>query len=199
MKTLLIILILLFTFCLSAVTFDLTLSLRSPKDPDNSVDFEIGGRCTIDSLLSLETSFERDNGENFTDFEIFMWQYWKFLQLSGKYINIQEDSLTVASVDLRVKYKTLSLGVAETWDLHPELMLVFGKDTRHKLGIPYLIPIEFRLTTNFYTNDFQEFNNETEMQFSGAVSSIVSVYVRYKCRYYDEYNFQFKIGLGIKL
>ena len=194
-----IIIILLLTTCLSAMTFDLSLSLRSPNDASNDIDYEISARTTIDSLLSLESTVERDNGENYKSLEAFMWRYWKFLQLSGKYINVQEDNLEVASVDLRCRYKTLSLGVANVWDLHPELNIVFGKDTRHKLGIPYLIPIEFRMITNFYTNDFKQFNNETEMQFNGAVSSIVSIYLRYKARYYDEYNFQIKVGLSLKI
>ena len=83
--------------------------------------------------------------------------------------------------------------------MHPELMLVFGKDTRKTFGIPYLIPIEFMVITNFYTNNFSNFNNETELQLSGAVSSIISIYVRHKERYFDKWNWSTKIGIGIKI
>ena len=199
MKRILIILILLLSVSLSAMVFDFSLSFRTPKEEVKTIDYEIATRCSFDSLLSVEVEFERDTGKYYRSAEFFVWQYWKFLQLSGKYINIEEENLEVASVDLRLKYKTLSVGVAETWDMHPEIMLVFGKDTRKTFGIPYLIPIEFMMITNFYTNDFSKFNNETELQLSGAVSSIVNIYIRYKQRYYSSFNFSIKIGIGIKI
>ena len=195
----LLIILLFIPIILSAVTFDLSLSLRTPKEDSLAVDYELSMRTTLDSLLSAEIDIERQSGEYYRNVEIFGWQYWKFLQLSGKYIDLQEDDLMVCSVDLRLKYKTHSIGIAESWDLHPETMLVIGEDIKWKFGIPYLIPIEFRAISNLYTNNFRDYNNETEIQFSGSVSSIISIYVRYKQRYYDKLNFQFKIGIGIKL
>ena len=199
MKKLIIFIFIFVAFGLSAVTFDLSLAFRTPKEDSLAVDYELSMRTTLDSLLSAEIDIERQGGEYYRNVEIFGWQYWKFLQLSGKYIDLQEDDLKVCSVDLRVKYKTHSIGIAESWDLHPETMLVIGEDIKWKFGIPYLIPIEFRAISNLYTNNFRDYNNETEIQFSGSVSSIISIYVRYKQRYYDKLNFQFKIGIGIKI
>jgi len=184
---------------LNAVTFDLSLAFRTPKEDSLAVDYELATRCTFDSLFSAEVQIERQNGEYYKNIEVFAWQYYKFLQLSGKYIDLQEDDIKVYSVDLRVKYKTHSAGIAESWDLHPETMIVIGEDIKWKIGIPYLIPIEFRAISNLYTSNFRDYNNETEIQFNGSVSSIVSIYLRYKQRYYDKLNFQFKIGIGIKL
>ena len=199
MKQIIIILIILVAVGLNAVTFDLSMAMRTPKTDSTTVDYELSGRCSIDSLLSVEIEFERQDGEYYNNYELFAWQYYKFLQFSGKYIDIQEDDIKIISVDMRLKYKTHSIGVAEVWNLHPQINLVFGEDIHWKFGIPYLIPIEFRAVTNFYTNDFINYNNETEIQFNGSVSSIVKIYLRFKERYYDDFNFSIKIGIGITL
>jgi hypothetical protein len=198
-KIILFFLLILISIGLSAVTFDLSLAMRTPKIDSLAIDYEIGLRCTIDSLLSAEIEIERDTGEYYHNTELFVWQYWKFLQFSGKYIDIQEDDLKVISADIRIKHKTHSLGIAEVWDLHPEINLVVGEDIKWTFGIPYLCPIEFRAVTNFFTNDFKKYNNTTEIQFNGSISSIVSIYFRLKERYYDKFNFSAKIGIGIKL
>lgn len=199
MKKIIIFLFILITFSLSAIEFDLSLALRTPKQDSLSIDYEFSIRGQLDSLVSVEVEFERQGGDDYRNIELFAFQYYKFLQLSGKYINIQEDDLIVCSVDLRYKYRSHSIGIAEVWDLHPTTNLVVGEDINWKFGIPYLCPVEFQSITNFYTNNFIKYQNETEIRFSGALSSIINIYLRYKQRYYDQWNWSFKIGIGIKL
>lgn len=193
-----IFLFLIFT-SLSSITLGTSLSIRTPKDDSKPIDFEVESLLGIDSLFALEVEFERQDGKYYRNLELFAWQYWKCLQFSGKYIDIQEDELNNISVDARYKNGTHSIGIAQTWDLRPETMLVAGEDIRWNFGIPYLIPIEFRAITNFYTSDFRKFNNETEVMFVGKLSSVLNIYYRYKSRYYDDYNFSMKTGIEVKL
>ena len=114
----------MFPLFLFSLLLETSLSIRTPKEDSVLVDYEISFRIIRDSLLSIELERERDSGINYTNIEIFTWQYWKFLQLSGKYIYIQEDDLTVCSVDLRYKYGSHSIGIAEVWDLQQTTNIV---------------------------------------------------------------------------
>ena len=188
-----------FIFSLNSLTLGTSFSIRTPKNDSKPIDYEFGTNIEIDSLMSLDVEYERQNGKYYRNLELFTWDYWKCLQFSGKYIDIQEDDLKNISVDVRYRYLSHSLGLAQTWDLRPKTMFVAGEDIRWKFGIPFLCPVEFMGITNFYTSNFAKFNNETEIRFTGKLSSILSVYFRNKVRYYDDYNFSMKIGIEIEI
>ena len=170
----------------------------------------IAGYTKIDSVLYITTERERQNGDTYRNVELFAWQYWKSFQLSGKYISIEEDSLRNISIDIRYRYKSYSAGIAQTWDLQPTPMFVFGKTIRFSTDVKSgsgaldfitnsIQRIELNSITNFYTADFQNFVNETEITFRLKIGVRVYIFYTYKSRYYDDYIFSSKIGLEFEL
>jgi len=184
---------------LNCLTLGSSLSMRSPKDDSKPLDYEICLNTRMDSLLSLDVEFERQDGKEYRNIELFTWYYWKLLQVSGKYINIEEDELENISVDTRLRWKSYSAGIAEVWDISPKTMLVFGKDIRYNFRFIGIVNTEFRLMTNFYTNNFVIFNNETEALFKTKLLTWVWATMRYKSRYYDSYKFSVKLGIELEI
>jgi len=205
-KILVVILFLFVSYNLYSMTFGTSILLRSPKDESKPIDYRAETYTKIDSILSISVEQERQDGDTYKNVEIFAWQYWKSFQLSGKYISIEEDSLKNISIDVRYKYKSYSAGIAQTWDLHPIPMLVFGKtirfstDVNSDSGILNVLlnsvqKVELTSITNFYTADFQNFLNETEIKFKLKVGVRIYIVYTYKSRYYDDYIFSTKLGL----
>ena len=205
-KILIIMLFLFMSYNLYSMTLGTSILLRSPKNKLKPIDYKMETYTKIDSILSISVEQERQDGDTYKNVELFAWQYWKNFQLSGKYISIEEDSLKNISIDVRYRYKSYSAGIAQTWDLHPIPMLVFGKtirfstDVNSGLGILDFITnsvqkIELVSITNFYTADFQNFLNETEVTFKLKVGVRIYIVYAYKSRYYDNYIFSTKLGL----
>lgn len=198
-KVILTIILICIGFNLSGLTIGTDFLIRTPNDDANALDYKIGVMGHIDSLVLLEVEFERIDNIRYNATELFLWQYYKFIQVSGKYINISRYNLHIIGFDIRFKHGTHSIGLSEMWDLHPEMMLVVGEDIKVDGGIPYLIPINFRAISNVYTNDFRKFNSEIEVVFSMSASSVIDIYLRFKQRFYDHWDFSTKIGISIKL
>lgn len=195
----LILIFLLTNISLMAFNIGTELSIRSPKTTSEPLDYEFSVLSHSDSLYLLEVEFERQDGVDYRNLEAFLWRRYKFLGFTGKYINIQEDDLEIVSVDMTVKYKSHGLGLAEVWNMHPSINVVWTEDIRKSFGIPYLFPVDFMCLSNTYTNDFKEFNNELEIRFTSKLSSVISIYMRYKQRWYDEWNFSGKVGIELNL
>jgi hypothetical protein len=85
-------------------------------------------------------------------------------------------------------------------------MLVFGKTIRYSTDVKSgsiildilantIQRVEFISITNFYTADFQNFLNETEIIFRLKIGVRVYASYTYKSRYYDDYIFSSELGL----
>jgi hypothetical protein len=199
MKISSICLILLIVSCASAFTIGSSLSIRTPKNDFEAVDYEFSINTHLDSLMLSEVTYERQNGKCYHGVDVLLWRTYKYLKFSGSYADIQEDDINRISIDGRYSYPPFSIGVANVWSLHPTQELVFGIRYENKFGIPYIFPVKVFFISDSYTADFKTISNHAELKVSAKLSSILSGYIKYKQRYYSKWNFQTKIGIEVEL
>lgn len=182
-----------------ASAFGGSISLRSPKDESEPLDYEFSINTHLDSLMLSELSYERQNGKYYRNVDVLVWKQYKNISVGGSYADIEEDSIKRISVDMRYVYSVFSIGIANVWNMKPAQDLVIGYKKTAKLGIPYFVPINLFIFSDTYTHDFKEVDNHTEVKLSAKISSIVSAYIKYKQRYYSKWNFQTKLGIEINI
>ena len=181
---------------LLATIISTSISVRTPNDEDKPLDYEFSVKSEKNEgkfTFYEKVDYERELGENYID-------------ITGKYNYKFDNDLFIGLdyVDKESKdifYTTYNLGInKEGWKIglsvKDEAKLVnFGYDTKLKQDdIEYNVGLSFK--SDLDENNIINLKSEIKKWFTERVN----VFALYKHEYYNKQeDFQFKVGLGIKL
>ena len=180
------------------VEFKTAVSIRNPKEDNQPADYQVSAEFFKRNTANIEIEFERENGEQYRNLLIDLQKQWKFIRIAGKRVYNQSADANIYQLDLRVSYVGFTAGIAEVWDLHPSVAFVAGTKYTKQIGLPGVTDFQLDSKSDVISKDFKQWHHETTITISGAVTSIVSIYAKFREQYYSKFDWQFKCGLIIR-
>lgn len=184
---------------------DLGIELRtSREDEDDPVDFTIRMEFEKVRSFYILMQRERLMGKYYTDYDFRFTQNFylytakdtegklgkgvslrsrkkerikelKFFEVNIKTFSIQIRDIDIIHADARLSFYGYSAGVAQQWENKiPVTKFVVGKYAYKDLKF-FLLPARFEMYTDALTEDFKQFDNETFLSATFALSSLLGI------------------------
>ena len=199
-------LVLLFSLGLST-EWGTSVSVRTPNDNTKELDYELSVKLEdTDGKFQylLKKDWERELGEKYEDDIIkFQHQVLGHLYYGVDYVNKESKNIDYITGNIGATIGYFKAGVSfkqtDEYDLAPLLNLALStkadiKDLDNNPDISYIIGISVK--SDIGDNNIINVKSEVKKWLSKKVN----IYGIYKHEYYNEKeDFQFKVGLGIKL
>ena len=178
-----------------AAILSTSFSVRTPNDATKPLDYEFAIKAEKTEgnfTWSFKRDWERELGEKYVD------DILKFNQNVGivyggvDYVDKQSKDISYTTYNLGLKHKSgLKVGLSVKEDT-PLLSVGFNKKLK-KDDLEYNIGLSIK--TNFDNNDIYNIKSEVKKWFGKF-----NIFGLYKHEYYNEkQDFQFKVGVGVKL
>ena len=191
---------------LAAAILSTSFSVRSPNDATKPLDYEFmvkAEKTDGDFTWSFKKDWERELGEKYVD-DVFNIQHEviPYLYYGVDYVNKESKNIDYITYNLGSKIGGFKIGASfkEVDDkISPLLDLGFStkadiKDLDGNQNITYLLSVSIK--SDISENNI--FNIKSEVK--KWLTQKVNIFGLYKHEYYNEKeDFQFKVGLGIKL
>jgi len=181
------------------VEFKTAISIRNPKEDNQPADYQVSAEFFKRNTAEIEIEFERENGEQYQNLLIDLQKQWKFIRIAGKRVYNQSADANIYQLDLRVSHVGFTAGIAEVWDLHPSVAFVAGTKYTKQIGLPGVTDFQLDSKSDVISRDFKQWQHESTVTVSGALTSIVSAYVKFREQYYSKFDWQVKVGLSFRL
>tara|TARA_Y100000593_G_scaffold33448_1_gene65732 strand:+ start:1758 stop:2375 length:618 start_codon:yes stop_codon:yes gene_type:complete len=182
-------------------------SVRTPNDATKPLDYELSIKLSDTNgkvKYLFKRDWERELGEEYIDDVVnFQHQVLGYLYYGVDYVNKQSKSIDYITYNVGATIGYFKAGVSfkqtDEYDLAPLLDLAVStkadiKDLDGNPDITYLLSISAKSDIS----DNHIFNIKSEVK--KWLSKRINVFGLYKHEYYNEKeDFQFKVGLGVKL
>ena len=196
MKTLLILIV---SFCFSA-EWGTSFSVRTPNDDSQPLDYEIALKLQDDSgklIYSIKRDWERELGKKYIDDVLHIQhQVLGHLYYGFDYVNKESKDIDYITYNIGASIDWFKAGIALKQvdeKISPLLNIAFYTKLK-KDDLEYL----FSLSTKSDITETHIVNLKSEIK--KWLTKKINVFGLYKHEYYNEKeDFQFKIGLGIKI
>ena len=173
-----------------------SLSVRSPNDTEKELDYEFSIKIedTNDKIrYLLKRDWERELGEKYIDDIVkFSHQVYDGFYYGVDYVNKESKDIFYTTYNLGVTSNGFKIGVSVKDEVK---LFSAGFDKKLKQDdLEY--NVGFSLKTDLNENNIVNLKSEVKKWLSEKVN----VFALYKHEYYNEKeDFQFKVGLGVKL
>ena len=181
---------------LAAAILSTSFSVRTPNDDTKPLDYEFmvkAEKTEGNFTWSVKRDWERELGEKYED------NVWKFGQKSGilygglDYVNKESKDIKYTTYNIGLNHKSGLKAGLSVKEQEPLLSVGFNKKFK-KEWLEYNIGISAK--TDFTDNNI--FNIKSEIK--KWLTEKVNIFGLYKHEYYNKKeDFQFKVGLGVKL
>ena len=179
-----------------AAILSTSFSVRSPNDDTKPLDYEYmvkAEKTEGNFTWSVKRDWERELGEKYID------DILKFNQNIGNvyagldYVDKQSKDINYTTYNLGLKHKSgLKVGLSVKEDKAPLLNVGIDKKLK-KEDLEYNIGLSFK--SNFDDSDIYNIKSEVKKWYGKF-----NIFGLYKHEYYNEkQDFQFKVGVGVKL
>ena len=193
------IILLLFSFCLSS-EWGTSLSVRTPNDDTKPLDYEISVKLNDTNgkfRYLLKRDWERELGEKYIDDVVnFQHQVLGHFYYGIDYVNKESKDIDYITYNIGATIDWFKAGVSFKEideEISPLLNLALSTKLK-KDKLEYNIGISAKSNIN----DNHIFNVKSEVK--RWLTEKLNIYGIYKHEYYNEKeDFQFKVGLGVKL
>jgi len=178
-----------------------SVSVRTPNDDTKPLDYELSIKLDDNEgnfRYHIKRDWERELGENYIDDVInFQHSIIKYFYYGVDYVNKESKDISYMTYNIGSDIGYLKVGVSfketEEYDLAPLLNLALQKKLK-KETLQYTVGISSK------SNLQDEHIINVKSEVKKWLSKKVNIYGLYKHEYYNEKeDFQFKVGLGIKL
>ena len=193
------IILLLFSFCLSS-EWGTSFSVRTPNDNNKPLDYEISVKLNDTNgkfRYLLKRDWERELGEKYIDDVVnFQHQVLGHFYYGVDYVNKESKDIDYITYNIGATIDWFKAGVSFkeiNEEISPLLNLALSTKLK-KNKLEYNIGISAKSNIN----DNHIFNVKSEVK--RWLTEKLNIYGIYKHEYYNEKeDFQFKVGLGVKL
>jgi len=193
------IILLLFSFCLSS-EWGTSFSVRTPNDDTKPLDYEISVKLNDTNgkfRYLLKRDWERELGEKYIDDVVnFQHQVLGHFYYGVDYVNKESKDIDYITYNIGATIDWFKAGVSFkeiNEEISPLLNLALSTKLK-KNKLEYNIGISAKSNIN----DNHIFNVKSEVK--RWLTEKLNIYGIYKHEYYNEKeDFQFKVGLGVKL
>ena len=193
------IILLLFSFCLSS-EWGTSFSVRTPNDDTKPLDYEISVKLNDTNgkfRYLLKRDWERELGEKYIDDVVnFQHQVLGHFYYGVDYVNKESKDIDYITYNIGATIDWFKAGVSFkeiNEEISPLLNLALSTKLK-KNKLEYNIGISAKSNIN----DNHIFNVKSEVK--RWLTKKLNIYGIYKHEYYNEKeDFQFKVGLGVKL
>ena len=193
------IILLLFSFCLSS-EWGTSFSVRTPNDDTKPLDYEISVKLNDTNgkfRYLLKRDWERELGEKYIDDVVnFQHQVLGHFYYGVDYVNKESKDIDYITYNIGATIDWFKAGVSFkeiNEEISPLLNLALSTKLK-KNKLEYNIGISAKSNIN----DNHIFNVKSEVK--RWLTEKLNIYSIYKHEYYNEKeDFQFKVGLGVKL
>ena len=180
---------------LLATILSTSFSVRTPNDDTKPLDYEYssrGEKTEGNFTYNAKRDWERELGNKYIDDVIKFNQNIGIVYGGVDYINKQSKDINYTTYNLGLKHESgLKIGLSVKEDT-PLLSVGFNKKLK-KDDLEY--NISFSIKSNFDNNDIYNVKSEVKKWFGKF-----NIFGLYKHEYYNEkQDFQFKVGVGVKL
>jgi hypothetical protein len=204
-NTMKLILLLLISLGLST-EWGTSVSVRTPNDDNEPLDYELSIKLDDNEggfRYNLKRDWERELGEKYIDDVIhFQHQVLGYMYYGVDYVNKESKDIDYTTLNIGATIDYFKAGASfkvVEGEVSPLLNLGFStkteiKDLDNNPNISYIIGISIKSDIN----DNNIFNIKSEVK--KWLSKKVNIFGLYKHEYYNEKeDFQFKVGVGVKL
>jgi len=180
---------------LLATILSTSFSVRTPNDDTKPLDYEYsikGEKSEGNFTYNAKRDWERELGNKYIDDVIKFNQNVGIVYGGLDYINKQSKDINYTTYNLGLKHKSgLKIGLSVKDDVP---LLNVGVNRKYKKD-DFEYNINFSIKSNFDNNDIYNIKSEIKKWFGKF-----NIFGLYKHEYYnDKQDFQFKVGLGVKL
>ena len=181
---------------LLATIVSTSLSVRTPNDVEKELDYEFSVKIENTNKnfqYLLKRDWERELGEKYIDDVVkFSHQVYDAFYYGVDYVNKESKNIFYTTYNIGVTTNGFIIGVSVKDDAK---LASFGYNKKLKQDdLEYSVDFSFK--TDLNGNDIINLKSEIKKWLSEKVN----VFALYKHEYYNEKeDFQFKVGLGVKL
>ena len=180
---------------LLATILSTSFSVRTPNDDTKPLDYEYmvkAEKTEGNFTWSFKKDWERELGEKYEDNTWKIGQKSRILYGGIDYVNKESKDIKYTIYNLGLHHKSgLKVGLSVK-EQYPLLSVGFNKKLK-KDDLEY--NISFSIKSNFDNNDIYNIKSEVKKWFGKF-----NIFGLYKHEYYNEkQDFQFKVGVGVKL
>ena len=178
-----------------------SISVRTPNDVTKPLDYEFSIKLDDNNgklKYHIKRDWERELGEKYID-DVVNFQHLiiKYFYYGIDYVNKESKKIDYITYNVGADIGYLKAGVSfkqiDGYDLAPLLNLALQKKLK-KETLQYIIGISVK--SNIYDENIINVKSEVKKWLSKKVN----IFALYKHEYYNEKeDFQFKVGLGVKL
>jgi len=173
------------------------MSFQSCNDPQFPYDWSMQMEVRKKNSFYLSLEKERLMDREYTNYEVWLTQRWKYLELNGKTLRLDGRDITTYQIDIRGLYKNWSAGIGEYWyNGNPETRFFFGKQLDFDIKF-FLIPLEVSFKSDISTKDFVVYNHEEHLWITFDFISFLDLYV--KADVFDYGYLRWRTRLGVKI
>ena len=189
------IILLLLSFCLSS-EWGTSFSVRTPNDNNKPLDYEISLKLNDTNgkfRYLLKRDWERELGEKYIDDVVnFQHQVLGHFYYGVDYVNKESKDIFYTTYNIGVTSNGFKIGISVKEEVKL-FSLGYGKKLKQD-DLEY--NVGFYLKTDLDENNIINLKSEVKKWLSEKVN----VFALYKHEYYNtKEDFQFKVGLGVKL
>ena len=178
-----------------------SVSVRTPNDVTKPLDYEFSIKLDDNNgklKYHIKRDWERELGEKYID-DVVNFQHLiiKYFYYGIDYVNKESKKIDYITYNIGSDIGYLKVGVSfkqtDGYDLAPLLNLALQKKLK-KETLQYIIGISVK--SNIYDENIINVKSEVKKWLSKKIN----IYGLYKHEYYNKQeDFQFKVGLGVKL
>ena len=178
-----------------AAILSTSFSVRTPNDDTKPLDYEYsikGEKSKGNFTYNLKRDWERELGEEYIDDTFSFNHKFKFLYYGIDYVNKESKDIFYTTYNTGIQHSSgVKIGLSVKEDV-PLLSAGFSKKLK-KDDLEYNVGLSFK--SNFEDDDIYSIKSELKKWFGRF-----NIFGLYKHEYYNKKeDFQFKVGVGVKL
>ena len=185
------------THILTGIYLMFNVAIQSCNDPQYPYDWSIETEIRKKDSYYLSMQKQRLMDQEYVNYEVWLTQRWKFLELNAKTLRLDGRDVTIYQVDLRGLYKNWSAGLGEYWhNGDPETRFFFGKQLDFDINF-FLFPLELSFKSDISTTDFITYSHEEHLWLTFDFISFLDLYV--KADVFDYGYIRWRTAVGVKV
>ena len=178
-----------------AAILSTSFSVRTPNDNTKPLDYEFsvkGEKSKGNFTYNLKRDWERELGEEYIDDVLSFNHKVKFIFYGVDYVNKESKDIFYTTYNTGIQHSSgVKIGLSVKEDV-PLLSAGFSKKLK-KDDLEYNVGLSFK--SNFEDDDIYSIKSELKKWFGKF-----NIFGLYKHEYYNKReDFQFKVGIGVKL